>query len=418
MQPPILPLFVGLFAVEQTADLGLIGLNLWRAHRSRGVPEELEGLADPDIAERARAHALASGWVGLCRAATSAALTLALLLSGFLPWMDRALDELFGADGTCHEFVLFLGLLTALAWLVELPFAAWSTFGVERRFGLAAASPAGFLAGRLRGWGLTAALGVPFLYAVHAVMTAGGDAWWLWLFCLLAGLQVAVAWGWPVLVEPRLVEHRPLPEGALRQRLEALAARAGLRPGAILVVAASRRGGPPNARLGGLWRPRLLLDDTLLQRLGPEEVEAVVGHELGHHLHGHLTARLLVGLAGSLALLGALALSLTWSPLYTAFGFAGPSAHAAMVLVSLGSSAIAFWLAPVQAWLSRRQELEADAEAARLTGRPEALGAALLDLAEDRLANPWPHPWYVAWRLSHPPLLERLVALADAPAGP
>jgi STE24 endopeptidase len=418
MQPPILPLFVGLFAVEQTADMGLIGLNLWQAHRARGVPEGLEGLADPEIAERARAHALASGLVSLFRAAASAACTLTLLLSGLLPFIDLQLDRLFGAENTSHEFVLFLGTLTAIGWLVDLPFAAWHTFGVERRFGLSAATPATFLVGRLKGWGVALALGVPFLYAVHGVMTLGGEAWWLWLFGLLAAVQVAAAWLWPTLVAPRLVPHRPLTPGALRDRLEALAVRAGLRPDAILVVDASRRGGLPNARLGGLGRPRLLLDDTLLLRLVPEEVEAVVAHELGHHLRGHLACRLLLGLAGNLALLAALAGSLAWPPLYHAFGFAGPSPHAALALVSILSGAVAFWLAPAQAWLARRQELDADAEAARLTGRPEALGAALLDLAEDRLANPWPHPWYVAWRLSHPPLLERLLALADAPAGP
>ena len=418
MQPALLPIFVGLFAVEQTADLLLIGLNLWRAHRARGVPEGLEGLVDPAIAERARAHALASGRVGLFRAAASAALTLTLLLSGLLPWIDLRLDPLFGADGTSHEFVLFLGLVSSLAWVVDLPFSAWDVLVVQRRFGLSVATPGGFLAARLKGWAVTVALGVPFLYAVHAIMTLGGEAWWLWLFGLLAALQVAMAWGWPTLVEPRLVPHRPLPPGALRDRVEALAVRGGLRPDAVLLVESARRGGLPNARLGGLWCPRLLLDDALLLRLGPEEVEAVVAHELGHHLHGHLAARLLGGLAGTLGLLVALTLALRWPPLCAAFGFAGPSPHAALALVSILGGAFASWLAPAQAWLSRRQELEADAEAARLTGRPEALGAALLDLAEDRLSNLWPHPWYVAWRLSHPPLLERLLALSDAPAGP
>jgi STE24 endopeptidase len=410
MQPPILPLFVGLFAVEQTADLALLGLNLWQARRVRGVPEGLEGLLDPAIAERARARTLAGGRVALCRAAASAVLIIALLLSGFLPWFDARLDSVTGegAAGAAHQFVLFLGLLTALTWLVDLPFAAWDTFGVEKKFGLSAATPATFLAARLKGWALAAALGVPFLYAVHAVMTLGGGAWWAWLFGLLAALQVAGAWLWPTLVAPLFTPHRPLPESALRDRLEALARRAGLEPAAIRVV----QGGLPNARLGGLWRPRLLLDEALLARLGPEQVEAVVAHELGHHRRGHLGARLLLGLASTFAVLGLVAVSLHWPAIYTAFGFAGPTPHAALALASVGGGLLAFWLAPAQAWLSRRQELEADAEAVRLSGRPEALGAALLDLDEGRLANPFPHPWFVAWRLSHPPLLDRLVALA------
>jgi STE24 endopeptidase len=409
MQAPIFPLFVGLFAVEQTADLGLIGLNLWHIRRSRGVPEGLDGFLEPEAAERARAYALASGTVALWRAAASAALSLAILLSGLVPLTDRWLDGVFGADGTAHELVLLLAGLAVISALVDLPFAAWQALRVERRFGLAAIGPGAFLAGRLRGWALAAALGLPLLYAVHAAIVAGGEAWWLSLFAFLAVVQVGAACLWPSAVAPLLARQAPLPPGPLRQRLEALARRAGLDPGAVRVVVAG--GGAPNAALVGVWRPRLLLDHTLLERLGPEQVEAVVAHELGHHLRSHLGARLLVGLGGTFAVLALVALSHAWPPLYMALGFAGPSPHAALAMASVWGGALAFWLTPAQAWLWRRQELEADAEAVRLTACPEALGAALLDLAEDRLANPWPHPWYVAWRLSHPPLLDRLLAL-------
>jgi len=247
-------------------------------------------------------------------------------------------------------------------------------------------------------------------------MSLGGESWWLTLFGLMAAVQVAAAWLWPSVVAPRLAPQAPLPEGPLRDRLEALARRAGFPADAIRLVEASRRGGPPNARLGGLWRPRLLLDDTLLLRLSEEQLLAVAAHELGHHRRGHLLTRLLLGLAGSFAVLALLALSFSWPPLYLAFGFDGPTPHAALALVTVGGGALVFWLAPLQAWLSRRQELEADAEAVRLTGAPEALGAALLDLAEDRLSNPSPHPWFVAWRLSHPPVEARLVALAGGAA--
>lgn len=417
MQAPIFPLFVGFFAIEQTADLGLIGLNLWHTRRAPVVPEELDGLLEPEDAERARSHALAAGQVALLRAATSAAVSIALLVSGLLPRVDHWLDDVAGFDGSSHEFVLFMAGLVALSGLVNLPFSAWSTLGVERRFGLSTVTPRAFARSRLRTAGLAVAVGVPLLYVAHAVMSLGGESWWLTLFALMAVVQVAAAWLWPSVVAPRLVRQARLPDGPLRQRLEALARRAGFPADAIRVVDAAGRGGPPNATLGGLWRPRLLLDDTLLDRLSEEQLLAVAAHELGHHRRGHLVARLLLGLAGSFAVLALVALSFSWPPLYQAFGFAGPTPHVALAMVSVSGGAVAFWLVPLQAWLSRRQELEADAEAVRLTGAPEALGAALLDLAEDRLANPSPHPWFVAWRLSHPPVAARLLALSDGAAG-
>lgn len=413
MQSSIFPLFLGLFAIEQTADLGLIGLNLWHTRRAPAVPEELEGLLEPERASQARAHALASGRVDLLRAAASAAASLGLLLSGLLPWADRRLDAVAGFDGSGHELVLLLAGLAALGSLVELPFSAWRTLGVDRRFGLSAVTPRAFLLGRLRGMALATLVGVPLLYGAHAVMALGGEAWWLTLFGLLAAIQVATAWLWPSVVAPLLVRQVPLPECPLRDELEALARSAGFPAGAIRVVEGGR-GGPPNATLGGLWRPRLLIDDTLLARLSEEELLAVAAHELGHHRRGHLAARLLLGLAVTFASLALVAATFSWPHLYVAFGFVGPSPHAALALASVGGGVVAFWLAPVQAWLSRRQELEADAEATRLTGNPEALGAALLDLAEERLANPSPHPWYVAWRLSHPPAAARLLALSGA----
>lgn len=413
MQATILPLFLGFFAAEQTADLGVLIVNLWHARRARGVPEELEGLVEPSVAERARAYALASGGVALARGAFSAAVTLGLLLSGLLPWFDDRLDGLLGP---AHEFVLYLALLTFALTVLDLPFAAWRTFGVERRFGFTRVTVRRFLLDRARSALMAAGLGIPLLYAVQGIMAGGGEAWWLWLFGLLAGLQVALIWIWPALLAPRFAPQRPLPPGALRDRLESLALRAGFRPEGIFVVDAAHRGGHPNAALAGLFQPRLLLDDSLISRLSPEAVEAVVAHELGHHRLRHLQGRLALSLAGTLLLLVVLALAMRWAPLYAAFGFSAPTPHAALALVSICSGALFFWLQPLQAWLSRRQEEAADAEAVRLIGAPEPLCAALLDLAEASLQNPWPHPWYVAWRLTHPPLLERLLAAAHAGA--
>ncbi len=170
----------------------------------------------------------------------------------------------------------------------------------------------------------------------------------------------------------------------------------------------------PTPAWSGLFRPRVLLDDTLLAHLTLEEVAAVTAHEIGHHRLRHHAQRLGVSLVGTFAVLALTASFLSWAPLYQAFGFAGPSLHAGVALASLSVGTLAFWVTPITAAWSRRQEKAADAYAVRLFGRVGALASALQRLSERNLANPWPHPWYAAWKFSHPPLAERLVAMVRA----
>jgi len=142
----------------------------------------------------------------------------------------------------------------------------------------------------------------------------------------------------------------------------------------------------------------------------------VLAHEIGHYTARHVHRRLALSLAATFVLLFALSLLVPWPPLYAAFGFGGPSLHAALALVSLGGGAFVFWLAPFAAGLSRRHEYEADRYAVRLARAPEALETALVRLNGENLSNLHPHPWYSAWHYSHPVLVERIAAIQRAAA--
>jgi STE24 endopeptidase len=174
---------------------------------------------------------------------------------------------------------------------------------------------------------------------------------------------------------------------------------------------ASRRSGHSNAYFTGLFRPRIVLFDTLVQRMTVEEAAAVLAHEIGHFKARHVQRRLLAGLAGTLAGLLAVSLLVDWPPLFQAFGFAGPSLHAALALLALGGGAFTFFLEPVSSWISRRHEYQADRYSVRIARAPEALKTALVKLMSENLGNLHPHPWYSRWHYSHPALLERLAAI-------
>jgi STE24 endopeptidase len=418
----IVTVFLACFALEATVELGLSLLNLRHAaaHGAR-VPAPLAERIAPETARRSRAYTLARGRLGLLQQGLDAALTLALLFSGALPWLDAALQRA-GLDGA-HRFVAFLVALGALLGVAHLPFRLYGTFGIEKRFGFNRQTWRGWLLDRLKGLALSAVLGLPLLYGAYAFMAFTGHAWWLWLFAFLVAVQVVMVWLYPTLIAPWFNRFTPLPPGELRERVQALARQAGFRTRGIYVMDASRRSGHSNAYFSGFLRPRIVLFDTLLERAQADEALAVLAHEMGHYREHHVHKSLALSLAGSLLGLWVLSRLLAWPPLFAAFGFPAPSFHAALALALLGGGAFTWPLGPLGAWLSRRHEYAADAYAARLTGQPQALASALVRLNGENLANLAPHPWYSRFHYSHPTLLERLAALeryeprGPAPAG-
>jgi STE24 endopeptidase len=406
--------FLLFFALQQLVEAGLLLLNLRQAARSRGVPATLAGKVEPERAERSREYTLAKGRFALVSMAGSAAITLVALFSGLLPWLDRALSGL-GLSGA-HRFSAFLVLLSLAGAVVSLPFTLYGTFVLEARFGFNRTTLRLWLSDQAKGLLVQAAIGIPLLYAVYGFMRFAGAAWWLWLFAFLVAVQVVLTWAYPTLIAPLFNRFDPLPEGELKERLAALAREAGFRNRGLYLMDASRRSGHSNAYFTGLFRPRIVLFDTLVQKMSVDEAAGVLAHEIGHFRRHHVHRMLAVSLAGLLAILFALSRLVPWPPLYAAFGFDAPSLHAALALAFLCGGAFLFWLSPLAAFFSRRHEYEADRYAVRLARAPAALKSALLRLDGENLGNLHPHPWYSAWHYSHPALVERLEAIDRAAA--
>jgi STE24 endopeptidase len=405
----VLPVFLVVFGIQHAVETGLLLLNLRHAARARGVPGPLAGRVDDATAERSRAYTLANGRFSLAQGAFLAALTLVAMLSGILPALDGALAAR-GIDGA-HRFVLFLVLLGLGFSVATLPFSVLHTFVLEERFGFNRTTPRLWLADRLKGLALEAAIGIPFLYATYGFMRFAGALWWVWLFGFYVAVQLVLLWLYPSVIAPLFNRFQPLPAGPLRERLEALARAAGFAHRGLYVMDASRRSGHSNAYFTGIFRPRIVLFDTLVEHMGVDEAASVLAHEIGHYQARHVHRRLALSLAATLGVLFALSRLVPWPPLYAAFGFDGPSLHAALALLSLGGGAFVFWLAPFAAGLSRRHEYEADRYAVRLARAPEALETALVRLNGENLSNLHPHPWFSAWHYSHPVLVERLAAI-------
>jgi STE24 endopeptidase len=401
--------FLVLFIAQLVLETGLLLVNLRHVAGATGVPAVLAGHIDGATAERSRAYTLANGRFGLVEGIAGAALTLVVLFSGVLPWLDRALAARGLSGG--HRFVAYLAVLSVASSVVTLPFRLYRTFVLEAAFGFNRTRLRTWLVDRAKSFAVEAVLGIPLLYAVYLFMRFTGSLWWIWLFAFLALFQLFLLWLYPVVIAPLFNRFEPLPGGELRDRLETLAREAGFRNRGLFVMDASRRSGHSNAYFVGLFRPRIVLFDTLVAQMSVDEAASVLAHEIGHYRAHHVHRRLAIGLGATLAGLFVLSRLVPWPPLHAAFGFPEPTLHGALALFALGGSPFVFWLQPIASRLSRKHEFEADRFAVRIARAPEALKSALVRLNRENLANLRPHPWYSAWHYSHPPLVERLAGV-------
>jgi len=390
----VVPIFLVFFVAQVGIETALLLVNLRHVAAARGVPAPLAGAVDADTAERSRAYTLANGRFALVEGLAGAAVTLVVLLSGVLPWLDGALGGT-GLRGA-QRFVAFLALLAAASSIVWLPLGLWRTFVLEARFGFNRTTRRTWIIDRLKSLALQVVIGLPLLYAVYGFMRFTGRLWWVWLFAFLSAFQLFLMWLYPAVIAPLFNRFTPLPDGPLRERLEALARDAGFQNRGLFVMDASRRSGHSNAYFTGLFRPRIVLFDTLVERMSVDEAASVLAHEIGHYKAHHVHRRLAVALASSLVGLLVLSWLVPWPPLHHAFGFAEPTLHGAVALLALGGGAFVFWLEPLASVLSRRHEYEADRFAVRTARAPYALKTALLRLTGENLSNLHPHPWYSA----------------------
>ena len=390
------------------------------AHRG-AVPAPFAGTVTLAAHQRAADYTLAKGRFSLLSAAFAAAVLVGWTLLGGLDalnqWVLAAVQPRLGDLG------YQLALLAAFALVgaaIELPFEWWDTFRLEQRFGFNRMTPKLFVADLLKNTVVAAVIGLPLAALVLWLMARAGAWWWLWAWGVWMGFNLLLLVIYPTLIAPLFNKFEPLADGALKERVQSLMQRCGFAAKGLFVMDGSRRSAHANAYFTGLGAAkRVVFFDTLLARLSPAEVEAVLAHELGHYRHRHVLKRIagLFAFSGAaLALLGWLAGS---SAFYQGLGVQpnldAPNDALALLLFALALPPFGFFAAPLIAHFSRRHEFEADAYAcAKASGAD--LASALLKLHEDNATTLTPDPVYVRFYYSHPPAAERLAALAPAAA--
>ena len=402
----------------------MLGVRIWlssrqirhvMAHRDV-VPKEFASKIGLASHQRAADYTVAKARLSMFEMLFDAAVLIGLTLLGGLQTIDTLTSSV-----TSHELlrqVLLVFAVFTLFGVLGLPFALYRQFKLEANFGFNRMTPKMFVSDTIKETLLGALLGLPLIAAVLWLMAEAGSLWWLWAWALWSGFSILVAFIYPTWIAPVFNKFTPLDDTTLADRIQELAHRCGFTLSGLFVMDGSKRSAHGNAYFTGFGRARrIVFFDTLLARLTPNEIIAVLAHELGHFKHRHILKRMITMFIGSLiffALLGWLA---TQSWFYTELGviprMGGRNDAMALLLFFLVVPIFTFGLTPLKSWLSRRDEFQADRFAKDQSSADELVNA-LVKLLDDNAATLTPDPVHSAFYDSHPPAAIRIRQLTAA----
>jgi STE24 endopeptidase len=411
-------LFVGLLLLTLSLRFWLTSRQIRHvlAHR-QAVPPQFAERIPLAAHQKAADYTVARSKFGLLTMAVNAGVLIGFTLLGGLNELAQWVREIAG-NGMLYQLGL-IAAFAAISALIELPFDYYRHFKLEQSFGFNKMTPRLFFADLAKSVLLGAAMGLPLIWIVLLLMEKSGALWWLYAWMVWSGFQLLMLVLFPTVIAPMFNKFTPLADDALRLRIEALMQRVGFASKGLFVMDGSKRSAHGNAYFSGFGAAkRIVFFDTLLARLAPEEVEAVLAHELGHFKLRHIIKRIVVLFSISLAFLALLGWLKNQTWFYTGLGvdpMLGASNDAmALLLFMLVLPVFTFLLSPLNSLTSRKHEFEADAFAARHSDAQQ-LVSALVKLYEDNASTLTPDPVHSAFYDSHPPATIRINRLMEQP---
>lgn len=404
----ITPLFLFALSLNVLIEVWLNIKNQFHIGKYRqSVPEEFSEVVTLEAHQKAADYSRAKLQLSRLGLFYDAAILLFMTLGGgfqdiYNLWLTTALEPVWRDVAFLLSTLWFVSLL-------HLPFSIISTFKIEAEFGFNKTTPMNFLTDLLKQWGLMVVLGIPLIWVIISIMTSYIDqAWWFYTWVVWMSFQFILMWAYPKWIAPIFNNFSPLEDEAMKHRISKLLERTGFESNGIFVMDGSSRSGHGNAYFTGMGKnKRIVFFDTLLEKLSPEEVEAVLAHELGHFKHGHIRQKLIESTVLTLAGLALLGWLIQLPLFYSGLGMSSQTPAIALLLFMTAVPALFFFMGPISALKSRKHEFEADAFAAQHVGA-EHLISALLKMYSDNASTLTPDPIFSAYHDSHPPAKIRI----------
>lgn len=366
----------------------------------------IANLYDSSERERSIAYSSEKTRFGFYSSTFSTVVLILALSYGWFATLDAWIRNRF--DNQILISLSFIAALSVISWWLNLPFQLYSIFGIEAKYGFNKISARTFVTDTIKATLLGAVIGGILLTAVLWIYQELGNRFWVFAWLLVGGFSLLMFMFGTTLILPLFNKLKPVEEGELRTAIEKYCASQGYSLGRLFVMDGSKRSTKANAFFSGMGRSKtIVLFDTLIEKLTTREIVSVLAHEIGHYKKKHTLSMFVfsnVQTFGTFALLGWL---LGYPELSKALGAQESSFHLSALTFFILFTPLSIVLGLVNNSWSRHNEFEADTFA-RNTDDANALKSALKKISTDSLANLSPHPLYVAFNYTHPPLAQRL----------
>jgi len=409
MYNTVFVLLISILVFGYVLDRILDKLNL--DHTLPELPAELKGIFDEEEYRKSQMYKRESTRFSFVSSSFSFVVMLLFFVFGGFGWFDGLIEGLSG--NYIIHVLIFFGTLALFSDLISTPFQLYDTFVLEQRYGFNRTTPRTFVLDKVKGWLLGALIGGGLLALVTWIYMMTGKWFWLIALGLFTLVSLFLMMFYSNLIVPLFNKQTPLEEGSLREKIEDYAAKAGFRLDNIYVIDGSKRSSKANAYFSGLGpKKRIVLYDTLIEDLEEDEIVAVLAHEVGHYKKKHSLTGLVLATIQSAIMFYLFSLFVGMDSFAIALGGEQASFHLGLVAFGVLYAPISMLAGLGTNALSRRHEFQAD-RFARESYNADLLISSLKKLSKKNLSNLTPHPAYVFFHYSHPPLLQRIKSLKN-----
>ncbi|MCA1796024.1 MAG: M48 family metallopeptidase [Geobacteraceae bacterium] len=407
MENLVLNLIIAFLLADYVLERVLEGLNSrWRGHTPTA---ELQGLYDPDRYLKQQRYQKTNTRFGFITSTFSLVLVLGFLLFEGFAWVHQLTAQI--TPNGIVQALIFFGVLLLAQDIIAIPFDLYRTFGIEQRFGFNTMNARTFVADKFKGWLLGALIGGVVLAGIAWFYFQTREMFWIYAWLSLTAFSVFFTLFYSNLIVPLFNKQTRLEDGELKNAIERFAVRVDFPLKDVYVLDGSKRSTKANAYFTGLGgKKRIVLFDTLVEDLNPEEIVAVLAHEIGHFKKKHTLQALVLSVIQSGIMFYLLSLFLEYAVFSRALGVDQAVFHVGLVAFVLLYRPVSLLSGVLMHIWSRRNEYAADAFAVRHHNAEDLINA-LKKLSVNHLSNLTPHPAYVFFHYSHPPLYQRIQAM-------
>ena len=385
--------------------LDYLNTRMW----SDSLPEKLKGICDEEKYRKTQRYQRDNNRLQLISSSFNLVVILIMIIAGGFVFIDSIARGI-----TINRIIialLFFGIIGFASDFINIPFSLYDTFVIEKKYGFNTMTTRTFITDHLKGWLIAVFVGVPVLGLITFFYYMTGKNFWLYAWGLVTLFSVLVNFFYSELIVPLFNKQKPLEDGTLRTMIETFALKTGFKLKNIYIIDGSKRSTKANAYFSGFGpKKRIVLYDTLLKEFSDEEIVAVLAHEIGHYKKKHVLWNLVMSVFITGLMFFLFSLVIDSPSLSQAIGAQSTSFHLGLIVFGILYSPFSLVIGLLTNYISRRNEFAAD-RFVKENYKPEMLAEALKKLSVKNLSNMEPHPAYVFFHYSHPPLLRRLEAL-------